>query len=181
MVAQIDSKFPGGTRFHYYVRGRDFRAKVVCEWPERRREMTYSSLPLNELHSKRDGSMLYLCRAIAGIGSNTVWAALKFPTVECESFPVRSACTDDEVLIIFHCTFLALRSYDNGKRTMEVFDHDLHGETTFFAGSVFSFDAERSLTLAAQSATAAIGMLCASIGIASQERCDWKPLCCPAA
>jgi hypothetical protein len=37
-------------------------------------------------------------------------------------------------MIVFHCTFLALRSYDAGKRTREIWDYELKGETKVFAG-----------------------------------------------
>jgi hypothetical protein len=36
-------------------------------------------------------------------------------------------------MIIFHCTFLALRSYDAAKPTREIWDNELKGETKVFA------------------------------------------------
>jgi hypothetical protein len=79
-------KFAGDFRCHYWVRERDFRTKLVCQYPHPRSHgrMVSQCLPLNELHSRREGSMLYLCRAVAGVGQNTAWVAFKFPTIECK-------------------------------------------------------------------------------------------------
>ncbi len=131
-------KFPSNLRFHYYVRDTDYRAKVVCQWPPGRREslrdLPFSCLPLNELHIRRDRSILYLCRAVGGVGGNVAWAQLKFPTIECRCKDQTSESkTNRKVMVIFHCTFLALRSYDAARQTREIFDHELKDETRVFA------------------------------------------------
>ena len=111
---------------------------MVCQWPLGRRDslrdLPFSCLPLNELHVKRDRSILYLCRAVGGVGGSVAWAQLKFPTIECKFIhPTSSIETDQAVMIIFHCTFLALRSYDAAKQTREIWDGELKGETRVFA------------------------------------------------
>lgn len=66
------------------------------------------------------------------------WAQLKFPTIECRyNIQKYGAETDLRVMVIFHCTFLALRSYDAARQTREIFDHELKGETRVFAAYVF--------------------------------------------
>lgn len=77
--------------------------------------------------------MLYLCRAVAGLGQNTAWAAFKFPTIECK-IPYRHSrlTADAVVLIMFHCTFLALRSYDGRQRHGSIFDHEIQNEKIHF-------------------------------------------------
>ena len=78
--------------------------------------------------------MLYICRAVGGVGGNVAWVQLKCPTIECR-YNIQNAAaeTDVRVMVIFHCTFLALRSYDAARQTREIFDHELKGETLVFA------------------------------------------------
>ncbi|RMZ76062.1 hypothetical protein DV737_g5008, partial [Chaetothyriales sp. CBS 132003] len=114
--------FQGGLKMHYYLRGRDYRTKMTCEWPKDRFHMQSACLPLNDLHVKRNGSILYLCRPVAGYSSHTVWAQFKFPTLEW--------------LIVFHLTFLALRSQDGRRQFPDLFDRELKGDTRYFAGAI---------------------------------------------
>jgi hypothetical protein len=60
-------------------------------------------------------------------------------------------------LVIFHCTFLALRSYDGRRRSLGMFDRELRNETSYFAGYVIiKIVAGVELTSAAKSTTTAI-------------------------
>ncbi|EXJ75475.1 uncharacterized protein A1O5_02171 [Cladophialophora psammophila CBS 110553] len=116
----LQLKFPGGLRTKYFWRARDYRTKIVCEWYDNRKNPRLSCFPLSELHIRRSGSSLYLCCPTVR-GASTCWTSLNF--------------TSYEWLVIFHCTFLSLRSHDSTSRFRNI-DHDLDGEVLNFAGAI---------------------------------------------
>ncbi|KIX03351.1 uncharacterized protein Z518_06903 [Rhinocladiella mackenziei CBS 650.93] len=117
----LQLKFPGGLRTKFYWRPRDYRCKLVCEWPDPRRGTRMSCFPLTDLHIRRSGPFLYLCRPTVTAPS-TCWTSLKF--------------TSYEWLVIFHCTFLSLRSHDSARHVSNHLDHRLKEETSNFAGAI---------------------------------------------
>ncbi|RMD40095.1 hypothetical protein DV735_g5035, partial [Chaetothyriales sp. CBS 134920] len=127
--------FPGGLKMHYYLRGRDYSTKIACEWPRDRHGNQESCLSLCDLHVKRSGSALYLCRPVAGYSNNTVWAQFICPTFEW--------------LVVFHLTFLALRSQDQRQQPAfpDLFDRELKGETRCFAGVITDNGCHHALRL----------------------------------
>ncbi|KIW83987.1 hypothetical protein Z517_03233 [Fonsecaea pedrosoi CBS 271.37] len=116
----LQLKFPGGLRTKFYWRARDYRVKLVCEWHDNRKNLRMSCFPLSELHIRRSGSLLYLCCPTVR-GASTCWTSLNF--------------TSYEWLVIFHCTFLSLRSHDSTSQFRNI-DHDLDGEILHFAGAI---------------------------------------------
>ncbi|KIW37552.1 uncharacterized protein PV06_10199 [Exophiala oligosperma] len=137
----LQMKFPGGLRVKLYWRPRDYRCKIVCEWPESRRSVRWSCLPLSELHIRRAGPFLYLCRPTVTAPS-TCWASLKF--------------TSYEWLVIFHCSFLSLRSHDGVRHVNNGLDHVLKGETLNFAGAIRDSGFKHALRLYRDKSTDAI-------------------------
>ncbi|RMZ81754.1 hypothetical protein DV738_g1980, partial [Chaetothyriales sp. CBS 135597] len=127
--------FSGGLKMHYYLRSRDHSTKIACQWPGDRHGNQESCLSLCDLHVKRSGSALYLCRPVAGYSNNTVWAQFIFPTIEW--------------LIVFHLTFLALRSQDRRQQPAfpDLFDRELKGETRCFAGVITDSGSHHALRL----------------------------------
>ncbi|KAK5208944.1 hypothetical protein LTR41_005342 [Exophiala xenobiotica] len=134
----LQMKYPGGLRTKFYWRPRDYRCKIVCEWPDGRRGIRRSCLPLDELHIRRAGPFLYLCR-LTVTAPNTCWTSLKF--------------TSYEWLVIFHCTFLSLRSHDSATHVDNALDHVLKGETSNFAGAIRDSGFKHALRLYRDKAT----------------------------
>lgn len=84
-LLMIIRRFPHHFRTRFYVRESDYKAKMVCEWPEGRKRPAWGCAPLSELHVVRKGPILYLCRPCPGEGTSVAWAILKFQTIECKS------------------------------------------------------------------------------------------------
>jgi hypothetical protein len=70
---------------------------------------------------------------MAGVGASVAWAKLRFLTIECKfvALPLMTG-NDVEALVLFHCSFLAIRSQERGFED-DIFDHHLDGETSLFA------------------------------------------------
>ncbi|EXJ86712.1 hypothetical protein A1O3_03665 [Capronia epimyces CBS 606.96] len=137
----LQIKFPGGLRTKFYFRPRDCRCKIVCEWPDSKKGTRWSCLPLTDLHVRRSGPFLYLCRPTITAPS-TCWASLKF--------------TSYQWLVVFHCTFLSLRSHDSVRAVGNRFDHVLKGETSNFAGAIRDSGYKHALRLYRDKSTDAI-------------------------
>lgn len=57
-------------------------------------------------------------------------------------------CANNTVLIVFHCTFIALRAYDGRRqRAIGPLDHDLENEIPYFSASVAQIDFSNVLTI----------------------------------
>jgi hypothetical protein len=77
-------------------------------------------MPLNLLEIVRVGSCLNLCRRRRGGYELVLWANLKFSTIE--------------QMVLFFCTFLALRSQDAGRPVESIRDYELDNEEELFGG-----------------------------------------------
>lgn len=110
----------------------------MCKTPRQnsKKHSEYYSLPLNLLEVYRVGSCLQFRRRRRG---EEPFAELKFKTIERKSFlsPYSSAlqcCLRSPGMVIFFCTFLALRSQDRAKQVEEIRDYELHGEEELYGG-----------------------------------------------
>ncbi|KAL4897115.1 hypothetical protein BDV59DRAFT_169828 [Aspergillus ambiguus] len=120
----IELSFNGDSDFrvHFYIREDDHRARVLCKSPRSSRGSEYYCLPLNMLEIVCVGSCLQLCRRGKGGKGLIVWANFKFTTIE--------------QLVIFFCTFLALRSQDSGRPVERIRDYELEREQELFGGKI---------------------------------------------
>jgi hypothetical protein len=107
-------------RFH--VRESDRRARIVCKVRHSTRASEYFCLPLNMLVVLREGSCLRLCRKRRSGTEFVLWTSLKFRTIER--------------MVIFYCTFLALRSQDSGRPVDNIEDYELEDEEEVFGGQI---------------------------------------------
>ncbi|EXJ88007.1 hypothetical protein A1O1_04934 [Capronia coronata CBS 617.96] len=154
----LQIKFPGGIRTKFYLRARDYRCKLVCEWSDSKKGTRWSCLPLNELHIRRSGPFLYLCRPTV-TATSTCWASLKF--------------TSYEWLVVFHCTFLSLRSHDSPKPGNNTLDHVLKGDTSYFAGAIRDSGYEHALRLYRDKSTDALRLEASVLDGAMQHTPIW--------
>ncbi|RMZ39780.1 hypothetical protein CA14_000303 [Aspergillus flavus] len=109
-------------RVYLYVREDDHRARIVCKTFRSPRSSDYHCLPLNMLEIVRVGSCLQLCRRRRGGQELVLWANLKFSTLEH--------------MVLFFCTFLALRSQDCGRPVDRIRDYELDDEEELFGGPI---------------------------------------------
>ncbi|KAJ5228358.1 hypothetical protein N7489_009066 [Penicillium chrysogenum] len=109
-------------RVSFYLRRSDHRVRILCKEPHRTGPSDYYCLPLNLLEILRDGSCLRLCRRRNRGTELVLWTQLKFTTLED--------------LVLFHNTFLALRSQDAGHPIGEILDHELAHERERFGATI---------------------------------------------
>ncbi|PKX92185.1 uncharacterized protein P174DRAFT_462650 [Aspergillus novofumigatus IBT 16806] len=109
-------------RVHFYLREDDHRARILCKAPHTTRPSEYFCMPLNLLEIVRVGSCLNLCRRRRGGYELVLWANLKFSTIE--------------QMVLFFCTFLALRSQDAGRPVESIRDYELDNEEELFGGQI---------------------------------------------
>ncbi|BDD56938.1 hypothetical protein MAP00_002353 [Monascus purpureus] len=107
-------------RVSFYVRESDFRARIVCKVPHSNRPSDYFCMPLNLLEIGRVGSCLQICRRRRGGQELVLWASLKFNTIER--------------MVLFFCTFIALRAQDSGRPVENIRDYELEMEEELFGG-----------------------------------------------
>lgn len=107
---------------YFYLRETDHRARIVCKVPHSSRPSDYFCLPLNLLEIVREGSCLQLCRKRRSGTELVLWANLKFSTIER--------------MVLFFCTFLALRSQDSGRPVQHIRDYELRDEEELFGGQI---------------------------------------------
>ncbi|KAL2003602.1 hypothetical protein VTN02DRAFT_3148 [Thermoascus thermophilus] len=113
---------PESISVHFYVRETDHRARIMCRVPHVSRPSDYYCLPLNMLEIVREGPCLQLCRKRRAGTELVLWANLKFNTIER--------------MVLFFCTFLALRSQDCGRPVHRIRDYELHDEEELFGGQI---------------------------------------------
>ncbi|PKY08365.1 hypothetical protein P168DRAFT_246889 [Aspergillus campestris IBT 28561] len=113
-------------RVYMYLREDDHRTRIVCKAPRNSRSSDYFCLPLNMLEIVRTGSCLQLCRRRRGGSELVLWATFKFGTIE--------------QLVLFFCTFLALRSQDSGRPIERIRDYELDDEVEIFGGLIIDDD-----------------------------------------
>jgi hypothetical protein len=137
-VADRCRKFPGGLRTKFYWRPDDYRTKLACDWIDNRRNPRSSCFPLTDLHTRRNGPLLYLCCPTVH-GSSTGWTCLNFTSYECMPRTVYLLFLSLTAagLVVFHCTVLSLRSHDPSSHHGNL-DHDLDGELLSFSGWVWT-------------------------------------------
>ncbi|KAJ5728267.1 hypothetical protein N7493_004597 [Penicillium malachiteum] len=107
---------------YFYLRDRDHRARIVCKVPHRSRPSELFCLPLNMLEVVQAGCCLQLCRRRKGGRELVLWARLKFTTLES--------------MVVFFCSFLALRSQDGGRPVEDIKDHELDEEEELYGGTI---------------------------------------------
>ncbi|KKA21291.1 hypothetical protein T310_4667 [Rasamsonia emersonii CBS 393.64] len=108
---------------YFYVREDDHRARIVCKVRHTSRASEYFCLPLNLLEVERVGACLRLCRRRRSGLELVPWLNLRFYTIE--------------KMVIFFCTFLALRSQDFHKPVQDIRDYELDDEEEMFGGYLF--------------------------------------------
>ncbi|KAG0155218.1 hypothetical protein PDIDSM_792 [Penicillium digitatum] len=129
-------------RVSFYLRRTDRRVRILCKEPHRTRPSDYHCLPLNLLEVLRDGSCLRLCRRRNRGTELVLWTQLKFTTLED--------------LVLFHNTFLALRSQDEGHPIEEILDHELAHEQECFGGTITDDDYVHALRVYKDTVTGAV-------------------------
>ncbi|KAL4768134.1 hypothetical protein BDW60DRAFT_198526 [Aspergillus nidulans var. acristatus] len=128
----------GNFRVLFYVRDDDHRARIVCG-----QSGDYYCLPLNLLEINRRGpSCLNLCRRRRSGSELVVWANLKFSTIE--------------MMVLFFCTFLALRSQDSGRPVSQIRDYELFHEEELFASPIIDDDFVHALRVYRDTVTGAV-------------------------
>ncbi|KAL4882855.1 hypothetical protein BJY04DRAFT_186190 [Aspergillus karnatakaensis] len=130
----------GNVRVFFYLREDDNRARIVCSQAKQ-----FYCLPLNMLEIIRPGpnpSCLQICRRRRNGLELYVWANLKFATIE--------------VMILFYCTFLALRSQDSGKPVSQIRDYELHQEEELFGSPIMDDGFQHALRVYRDKVTGAI-------------------------
>lgn len=117
-----------------YCRQKDYRARMACKLPGRNRDSDYYSRPLNLLEVSRVGPCLQFRER--GRRRGELFMELKFKTIERECLRRRlpSSMLICIGMVLFFCTFLALRSQDRGRPVEEIRDHELKGEVEWFSG-----------------------------------------------
>lgn len=98
-------------------------------------------MPLNLLEIVRVGSCLNLCRRRRGGYELVLWANLKFSTIErmpplpkTIDLPMKTDADTKTEMVLFFCTFLALRSQDAGRPVESIRDYELDNEEELFGG-----------------------------------------------
>lgn len=112
--------YPEGVRITLFCRAADYRAKITCLYRDFKGNSDYGCLSLEDLHIRRDGSVLRICRRKPS-GKPVPWVSMKFTTFER--------------MILFYGTFIAMRSQDSVSPT-PVHDDELRDEISEFAGSI---------------------------------------------
>lgn len=119
----LNLSYPEGVRISLFCRASDYRAKIVVLYRDHAGKSDYGCLPLEDLHLRREGSILRLCRRRSSNGKSVPWVTMKFTTIQR--------------LVLFAGTFIAMRSQDDTTDPPPpVIDSTLANETCEFAGSI---------------------------------------------
>lgn len=106
----------------FYIRICDGRARFLCEKVRPTRQQKDCTIYLTSLDVEREGPFLKFHRISAHQRSRGLWCCLRFRSYE-------------ELILLF-CTFLALRSQDNGQPLRGIGDWKLAGEEIIFEGDI---------------------------------------------
>jgi hypothetical protein len=117
-------------------------------------------MPLNLLEIVRVGSCLNLCRRRRGGYELVLWANLKFSTIE--------------QMVLFFCTFLALRSQDAGRPVESIRDYELDNEEELFGGQILDDNYLHALRIYRDKVSGAV-RLQASVHKGEMKRYDTDP------
>ncbi|KAI1947913.1 hypothetical protein LOZ39_002322 [Ophidiomyces ophidiicola] len=123
-LCQLD--FPGKPQISisFFLRDRDHRTKVLCTVYTSKTRTVYSAMPITKLEIYRDGSSLQLCvRHSEGKDGLYLWAGLQFSSME--------------KMVVFYCSFLALRGQDGSGPIKKFLDYELKDELYVFGGKIF--------------------------------------------
>ncbi|EFW20436.1 conserved hypothetical protein [Coccidioides posadasii str. Silveira] len=117
-------EFPGKPQLTmlFYQRAEDHRTRIVCRVRSSKRRTVYSTIPITSLQIYRSGSCLQLCQKGPDPDEMIAWANLQFSSIE--------------KMVVFFCTFLALRGQDSSKPISNIPDYHLCGEFEVFAGKI---------------------------------------------
>ncbi|EGD99478.1 hypothetical protein TESG_06911 [Trichophyton tonsurans CBS 112818] len=120
-IELLQLKFPGRPQvtFSFFLRDRDHRVRVLCKVKSDKRT-AYSSTVITSLLIHREGSCLMLCHPSSGEEDRVAWANLQFSTLE--------------YMVLFFCTFIALRGQDSSDPVSRIKDYQLDGEELVFSG-----------------------------------------------
>lgn len=112
-----------GVQVRLFCRLSDYRSKIVVWYRDFRGDPDYGCLPLQDLHLRRRGSVLRVCRQVSS-GESVTWVSIKFDTIER--------------MILFAGTFIAMRSQDSSTSgpPTAVLDDELRDEVCDFASSI---------------------------------------------
>lgn len=134
---------PEGMRLTLFCRPADNRAKIVCYYRDHNGQSDYSCLPLDELHLRRESSILRICRRRVS-GKPEYWVSVQF--------------TSYERLVLFANMFLAMRSQDvsSARKQLVVEDDELRDETSEFQGKIIENQNGYTLRLLLDKVTCAI-------------------------
>ncbi|KAJ5687741.1 hypothetical protein N7536_010360 [Penicillium majusculum] len=141
-LLQLSLNDESDMRVSFYLRRTDHRVRILCREPHRTGPSDYYCLPLNLLELLRDGSCLRICRRRNRGTELVLWTQLKFTTLED--------------LVLFHCTFLALRSQDEGHPVGEILDYELAQEEECFGGTITDDDYVHALRVYRDTVTGAV-------------------------
>ncbi|KAF6239034.1 hypothetical protein HO173_002906 [Letharia columbiana] len=114
-----------------YWRSHDCRSRFLCRTIRPARSRKDVVLPLVSLIVSRSGPFLEF--KDVGEGNPKLWACLKFSSYE--------------LMVLFFCTFLALRSEDLKMPWKTIKDYDVHKEKELFAGRIVDDRYEHALRL----------------------------------
>ncbi|KAJ5382794.1 hypothetical protein N7517_000705 [Penicillium concentricum] len=141
-LLQLSLNDESDMRVSFYLRRPDHRVRILCRVPHRTGPSDYYCLPLNLLEVLRDGSCLRLCRRRKRGTELVLWTQLKFTTLED--------------LVLFHNTFLALRSQDAGHAIGDILDHELDHEDEVYGGKITDDQYVHALRVYKDSVTGAV-------------------------
>ncbi|KOS46084.1 hypothetical protein ACN38_g3015 [Penicillium nordicum] len=141
-LLQLSLNDESDMRVSFYLRRTDYRVRILCREPHRTGPSDYYCLPLNLLEVLRDGSCLRICRRRNRGTELVLWTQLKFTTLED--------------LVLFHGTFLALRSQDAGHPVGEILDYELAQEQQCFGGTITDDDYVHALRVYKDTVTGAV-------------------------
>ena len=102
----------------FYLRLRDGRARFLCKKIRPPRQRKDCTIYLTSLDVDREGQFLKFSRVSANQRSRGLWCCLRFRSYE--------------QLVLLFCTFLALRSQDNGQPIRQIEDWKLGREEVVF-------------------------------------------------
>lgn len=116
-----------------YLRQSDHRARIYCRSQRGTQPRKESCLPLTSLRIQRRDSCLELRRMNQSGDPTDIWARLRFLNLER--------------LVLFHCTFLALKAEDPENRSHQTVDDTIHGEVKHFGQYIQDDQYEHALRL----------------------------------
>lgn len=135
LICSLSRPFDEDVSVYFYVREDDSRARILCKARRSRRPKFYC-LPLNMLEVRRIGPCLQLCRRRRSGTELVPWLNLHFESIESMYswsfiFVRTNNCPE---MVLFFCTFIALRSQDGHKRVQDIRDYELEAEKELFGG-----------------------------------------------